>query len=193
MSSATDPETGGASAYLKHADGEVEGVNYDEQHLAHRKSRLFFGICDMRTAAVALNILNICFTALVAAILTLMFLIQGGPFVMRNILYTIGGSVLTAGISGIGLAAAMNWHLIGMCVATVGFVALLAIRIIHLEYMDIVVTALLLYPHVMLTVEMKTGVLTKETFEKEEYIVESGRDFVEMAHGYISPDASLCE
>jgi hypothetical protein len=188
---AFDPETGGTGSYAKHTDGDGGTLSNDEQHLANRKSRLFFGICDMRTAAVALDVLNICFTAVVAVVLILMFVIQGGPFVMRNIFLVIGGGLLTAGVSGIGLLAAMNWHLVGMGLATVGFAALLVVRIIHLEYVDIVVTALLLFPHAMLTMEMQSGILTKETFEKEEYIVEGGREIVEMAHGYISPNVSM--
>ena len=60
-------------------------------------------------------------------------------------------------------------------------------RIVHLDWVDIVVTLLLLYPHTMLTMEMRSGIMTPETFEREEYLTESGRDFVEMAHTYISP------
>jgi hypothetical protein len=35
--------------------------------------------------------------------------------------------------------------------------------------------------------EMRAGIMTPETFDEEEYVTEGGRDFVEMAHQYISP------
>lgn len=187
----TDPETGGNSSanYAQHGDGP-DGIGREDHQVASRQSSLFFGICDMRTATVALDVLNVCFTGVVAIVLSLMFLVQGGPFVMSNIMGAVGGGLMTAGVSVIGLVAAMTWHLAGMYCASVGFVALLVYRIVNMDYVDIVVTALLLYPHVMLSVEMRSGILSKDTYDKEEYIVEAGRDFVEMAHGYISPDDS---
>ncbi len=158
-----------------------------------RRSRLFFGICDMRTATVALDILNIGFTVVVAVVLSLMFLVQGGPFVFQNIMFAVGVGLATAAISVIGLWGAMNWNLNGLYVATLGFLGVLVWRLVRLDWVDILVSALLLYPHVMLTFEMRNGILTPENFEQEEFLTEQGKDFVEMAHHYISPKNSAAE
>jgi hypothetical protein len=48
-----------------------------------------------------------------------------------------------------------------------------------------VVAAILLYSHIRLTILIQTGVLTVETFEVEEYVADSGREFVQIAHGYV--------
>jgi hypothetical protein len=152
-----------------------------------RRSRLFFGICDMRTACVALDVLNIGFTILVVLVLTLIFLLQGGPFLLANIMGALASGLITAGISAIGLWGAMNWNLPALYVASIGFILVLLWRMVHLDWVDIVVSSLLLYPHVMLTMEMRVGIMTPETYEREEYLTDTGRDFVEMAHTYISP------
>ena len=152
-----------------------------------RRSKLFFGVCDMRTATVALDVLNLGFTAVVVVVLTLVYLLQGGPFVGQNILAVLGSGVVTASLSGLGLYAAMHWRLKALYGATAGFLSVLVWRCIHLDWVDILVNALLLYPHAMLAMEMRSGVMTPETFENEEYLTEGGRDFVEMAHQYISP------
>jgi len=157
----------------------------------NRKSKLFFKICDMRTAAVALNVLNVVFTVLVTCILSTVFAFQGGPFVVQNIVTVLGAGFITAGASALGLWSAMNWKTNGVMAASTLFAVILLWRIIKLEWIDILVTALLLYPHVVLTMEMKSGVLSPENYEVEEYVAEGGRDFVGMAHDYISPQNSM--
>jgi len=156
-----------------------------------RKSKLFLKLCDMRTAVVALNVLNVVFTVLVTCILATVFAIQAGPYGVQNILTVLGAGLITAGASAVGLWSAMNWKTNGVMAATVVFAVVFVWRCIQLEWIDMLVTALLLYPHVILTQEMKAGVLTPETYEVEEYVAEGGRDFVGMAHDYISPQNSM--
>jgi hypothetical protein len=141
----------------------------------------------MRTATVALDVLNIGFTVVVVLVLSLMYLLQGGPFVFQNIMGAIGAGIVTASVSAVGLWASMNWQLKGLYAATAGFFSVLIWRLVHLDWVDIIVNALLLYPHFFLTMEMRAGIMTPETFDQEEYLTEGGRDFVEMAHQYISP------
>ena len=145
----------------------------------------------MRTAAVSLNILNIIFTIVVAVVLSILFAVQSGPVGLRDVLFVLLGALVMAGVSGLGLWSAMNWNLTGVLATAILFGAILIWRIINLEWVDIAVTALLLYPHVVLYIEMKSGVLTPETYDQEEYIAEGGRDFVDMAHEYISPQNSM--
>jgi hypothetical protein len=185
----SDPE-----ADYHNAEEAAEGTAAGEtppSRTNHRKSKLFFGICDMRTATVALDVLNIAFTFVVVILLTIMYLIQGGPFVLQNIMYAISGGLVSAGLSGIGLYSAMKWNLRGLYFVTGGFIVLLLFRLITLDWVDIVLTSLLVYPHLMFVMEIRSGIMTEETFPQEEYLSEGGKDFVEMAHNYISPAKSL--
>ncbi|KAG7351564.1 hypothetical protein IV203_010924 [Nitzschia inconspicua] len=190
----SSPPFSSSSNYYVQTDHQQQSSNHHPSSSSspsspkqQRRSRLFFGVCDMRTATVALNLLNIVFTAVVVVVLSLMFLLQGGPFVGKNIFHTVMTGFLTAGISAVGLYGAMNWNLNALYVSILGFVTIFVWRFVHLDWIDIIVTAVLLYPHSMLTLEMRAGILTPETFDREEYLTESGRDLVEMAHQYISP------
>mmetsp|Transcript_6196 Transcript_6196/g.15374 ORF Transcript_6196/g.15374 Transcript_6196/m.15374 type:complete len:183 (+) Transcript_6196:195-743(+) len=157
----------------------------------NRRSKLFFGICDMRTATVVVNILNIIFTLVVGLIMTIMFAFENGPYKGNHILSIILEAVGVSAISALGLYSAMNWRLNGMIVSTVAFVAILAFHLIKFEWIDFLVTALILYPQIVFTMEMRSGVMSPETFETEEYVAEGGRDFVEMANHYISPNSTM--
>lgn len=157
---------------------------------ANRRTKLFFGLCDMRTAVVALNILNVIFTIIVAIVLSTMYALDQGPYRTSAITGVFLGAVVVIGLSCLGLYSAMNWRLDGMYATTLGFLAVLIFRIVHVDIIDIIVTALLFYPHVVLTADMKTGTMSPETFDQEEFVTESGRDFVEMANGYIGSASS---
>jgi len=158
---------------------------------SNRKSKTFLNICDMRTATVVLNILNIVFTLVVAIVLTLMYAFERGPYKLQNIFHTLFGAFCVAGISSIGLYSAMNWHSAGVVAATVAFAIVFVMRLIRFEFIDVLVTGLLLYAHAVLAMEMRSGVMTPETFEGEEYVAESGREFVQMAHSFVSAHNSV--
>ena len=163
----------------------------DPMYNPNRKSKLFFGLCDMRTAVVALNIINIVFTVIVAIILTSMYAFDNGPYKNSAISSVVAWAVLVTAFSSLGLYSSMNWRLDGMYMTTVAFGVVLVMKIIHLAFVDILVTGFLLYPHIVLAMEMKAGIMTPETFEDEEFVAEGGRDLVEMAHQYISPTSSI--
>mmetsp|Transcript_9333 Transcript_9333/g.23215 ORF Transcript_9333/g.23215 Transcript_9333/m.23215 type:complete len:186 (+) Transcript_9333:98-655(+) len=153
----------------------------------NRKSKLFFGLCDMRTAVVALNLINIVFTVIVGIILTTMYALDSGPYKSSAISTVLLSSAFVTLTSMVGLYSSMNWRFDGMIATCVAFALVLVLRIWHTDFVDVIVTGLLLYPHVVLTMEMHTGVMSPETFDDEEFVAEGGRDFVEMAHLYISP------
>jgi len=157
----------------------------------NRKSKLFFGLCDMRTATVTLNIINLIFTVIVAIILTFMYAFDNGPYRLQSILSVFFNAVVVCAVSGLGLYSAMTWRLDGMMVATGAFALILLTRIVHFDFVEVLVTGILLYPHIIFTTEMRSGIMTPETFEGEEFVTEGGRDFVEMAHQYISPLDSM--
>jgi hypothetical protein len=164
-----------------------QDVVYDAMHNPNRKSQLFFGLCDMRTATVALNIINVIFTVIVALILITMYAVDNGPYRINAVGSVIGWALLVSAISGLGLYSAMDWKLNGMYAATAAFGIILIVRICQFDFPDVVVTGFLLYPHVIFTMEMRSGIMTPETFDDEEFVTEGGRDFVEMANFYITP------
>jgi hypothetical protein len=170
-----------------HHDGSVQDSTMNNPN---RKSQLFFGICDMRTATVALNIINIAFTVIVAIIMMSMYAFGSGFYRSQAISSVLFWAIIITVVSGIGLYSAMTWRLDGMYVSTAGFAIILLARIIKLDFIDLLVTAFLLYPHIVFTMEMRSGIMTPENFDEEEYVTEGGRDFVEMAHQYISPTFS---
>eukprot|EP00536_Pseudo-nitzschia_multiseries_P009672 jgi/Psemu1/23950/gm1.23950_g len=151
---------------------------------SNRRSQVFFNICDMRTATVIVNILNIVFTVIVTLIMAFMSAFEYGPYKIQHTLRTILGGVLVSLISFVALYSAMNWREDGMMASTAAYGLVLLVRLIKFEWIDVLVTALILYPHVIFTMEMRNGIMTPDTFENEEYVTETGRDFVEMAHTY---------
>mmetsp|Transcript_25750 Transcript_25750/g.60372 ORF Transcript_25750/g.60372 Transcript_25750/m.60372 type:complete len:181 (-) Transcript_25750:123-665(-) len=162
----------------------------DPFHNPNRKSKLFFGLCDMRTSTVALNVINVIFTVIVAIILTFMYAFDHGPYRLQAISGVVCTAIVVVSASALGLYSAMNWRMDGMTVSSVAFAAILLFRIIHLDILDTILTAIILYPHVVFTMEMKSGIMSPETFDDEEYVTEGGRDFVEMAQQYMSPTNS---
>ena len=176
------------------SDPTLNYVQHDGQDSTmanpNRKSQLFFGLCDMRTATVALNIINIIFTVIVTIIMVSMYAFGGGLSRSEAISSALVEAIVVTAVSCIGLYSAMAWRLDGMYVSIVGLAIILLMRIIKLDYIDLFVTAFLLYPHIVFTMEMRAGIMTPETFDEEEYVTEGGRDFVEMAHQYISPTHS---
>ena len=88
-----------------------------------RTSKLFLGVCDMRTAVVALDVLHIVYSLAVALILAIMLpppnrtersRYQGNSlFLFRNLMAIITGGLITASVSGLGLWSAMQWHTTG--------------------------------------------------------------------------------
>ncbi len=153
----------------------------------NRKSKLFFGLSDMRTAVVALNLINIVFTVIVGIILSTMYALDSGPYKSSAITSVLLSSAFVTATSMVGLYSSMNWRFDGMIATCVAFSLVLVLRIWHMDFIDVIVTGLLLYPHIVLTMEMHSGVMSPETFDDEEFVAEGGRDFVEMAHQYISP------
>lgn len=150
-----------------------------------RRSRLFCGMCDFRTCTVVLNILHMVFVTFLALTMCLVYTLEGGPFVWRNLGATVGGAFLGIALSLSGLHAAMHWNLFGLYFVIVGFFIMALWHIWTRDWLDFVLVMVLLYSHILLAYEIRSGLLTVETFEEEEYVMEGGKEFVQIAHGYI--------
>lgn len=180
MSNNAEQPSSNADYYVHEQEGSIT-TN------PNRKSRLFFKLCDMRTATVVLNILNIVFTLAVGLVLVSMYAFERGPYKGHAIWSTLLGSLYVAGISSLGLVGAMKWNLQYVEASTAALAALFFFRFCRLDWFDAILAGFLVYANGSLAMDMRSGALTPETFAEEEYVHESGRDFVEMANHYISP------
>jgi len=172
------------------ADADVGGNNDDVETTrtttttatSRRRPLTLFGICDMRILCMFVNGFNI-------SMILVGVLVTG---IVDNMVWKSMGSALAAGLpglilSGVGLYGCITFELWAMYLASAGFIVALLMDVILLSWVGMVVTAIVLFPHVALTTEIRNGVLTKENYSQQEYLNESGRDFVDQAHEYIAP------
>ena len=163
MSSTQDETQQTATEYEAHEGG-------DEME---RQGHLLFGfICDMRIAVVFLNIFNI-FAICVGILVTgLQFHSLGAAW------YAFENGFLSIALSVVGALGALNYVLWMVGVATLGFAFGFLIDLFGLHLIGILVGGLVLYPHVVLTYEIHGGIMSKETYAREEHIVEN--DFIKV-------------
>lgn len=138
-----------------------------------RQGHLLFGfLCDMRIAVVFLNIFNI-FAICVGIIVT------GFQFkTFSAAWYAFENGFLGIALSIVGALGALNYVLWMVGVATAGFAIGFLIDLFGLHLIGILVGGLVLYPHVVLTYEIHEGIMSKETYPREEHIVEN--DFIKV-------------
>lgn len=139
------------------------------------------GVCDTRIAVMFVNGFNI--SMILIGVLTV--------GIRDNLFWKAMGNALAAGLpglvlSGVGLYGAITFELWAMYLACAGFLVALLMDCIMLAFVGIVATLIVFVPHVLLMMEIRNGVLTKDNYRQQEYLNESGRDFVDKASGYFS-------
>jgi hypothetical protein len=147
-----------------------------------RKSMTLFGLCDFRIATIFVNGLNIAMilvSVLIAAIRSPLFF----KSIVGTLILGLPGLVL----SGLGLYGALLFELWAMSLATAGFLVAAILDGILMNWLGLAVTLIVLIPHVILTNEIRLGIITKDTYETEEFLIPQGRDFVDKAHSYMVP------
>lgn len=150
---------------------ESEAAAKEENN--ERKGHLLFGkICDMRIAVVSFNLVNI---------LLILFGIIATGIKYRAFsasLYAFQNSFLALSLSIVGVLGALNYVLWMVAVATAGFALGFLLEVIGLHWIGILIGGLVLYPHAFLTYEIKEGIMSKETYAREEHIVEN--DYIKV-------------
>merc|ERR1740133_101499 len=172
---ATDYVDGGSG------DDNDEDVNKDTSSSGRRPFTLF-GICDMRIGCIFINSFNISMIiigCLVASIRDNMF--------WKSIGGTFAAGLPGLLLSSIGLYGAKTFELWAMYLATGGFLVALIMDAVLLSWIGFFVTAIVVFPHIVLTYEIRNGVLTKDNYVEEEYLHDTGRELVDQAHAYIAP------
>jgi hypothetical protein len=164
---------------------DVEGGDYVQSEsgpASQRKSHTFLGICDMRIGTYFVNVMNI--TLILIGILVAAI---RGPLFWKSLWGSFGRGLPGLFLSSVGIYGAHSFELWAMYVATGGFIVAFIIDIILFDWAGLIITAIILYPHCYLTYEIRSGVMTKDTYATEEYVIEGGRDFVDKANAYLSP------
>eukprot|EP00980_Cylindrotheca_fusiformis_P007552 scaffold1567_cov102-Cylindrotheca_fusiformis.AAC.3 len=158
-----------AKSEIQEQTSDYESHNGGEE----RKGHLLFGfVCDMRIAVVFVNIFNI--IALIVGIL--ITTVQYRTF--GAMLYAFENSFLGIALSVLGILGALNYVLWMVAVATIGFGLGLLLDLFGLHLIGILIGSLVVYPHAMLTYEIKEGIMTRETYAREEHIVDN--DFIKV-------------
>lgn len=126
---------------------------------------LCFGICDMRIATMFFNGFNVA--------MILFGVLATGIF--GNLFWKGMGAALAAGfpgliLSGIGIYGAKNFELWAMYLATGGFAVLLLMDLIFMQWVGAFFNAIVLFPHAVLTFEMRNEFITKDNYSQQEYL-----------------------
>lgn len=140
----------------------------------------------MRLATLFVNSVNI--------VMILLGVLFAG--IRDNLFWKAIGNTLAYGLvglvlSGIGLYGAGKMELWAMYLASFGFVVALIMDAVLGQWIPgFLVTAIVLFPHVVLTMEIRNGVLTKENYKSHEFVSDTGRGYVDRVHAYIAPYTS---
>lgn len=138
-----------------------------------RKSHTCCGkLMDTRKGVLVVNFINI-----FAILFSVLF---------RAIIYherSFGG--LFAGMLGvilslIGSYGALKFDIRASGLATIGFGLCFLMDLIGLNLVGVIIDIVLIYPHAYFTWEMYKGVMTKETYKKEEYLMPGLPPFPEV-------------
>ena len=163
----------------EHVDIE-EGVFSEDET---ESTFLCCGVCDMRIGTIFVNSFNIA-TILVGA------LVMG---IKSYVFWKSFGGALAAGIpglilSGIGFYGAKNFDLKAIYLATAGFIFILLVDGIMMQWFGLVINTIVIFPHAVLSVEMRQGIITKENYAQQKYLSPQGENFVDRVHSkYIAP------
>ncbi|KAL3908029.1 MAG: hypothetical protein SGARI_003254 [Bacillariaceae sp.] len=158
----TDVESTG---YVRESDGS-------EQTTA-RKSMTFFGVCDFRIATLFVNGLN----------LSMIFVGLFWKALFGSFIVGLPGIILSA----LGIYGAKTFELWAMYLASAGFLVALILDGILMNWLGLVITAIVLVPHVILTFEIRNGIMTKETYENEEFLIPAASQLVDKTSSYMAP------
>ena len=159
----------------------VDAGSAADEHTTARKSMTFCGICDFRIATLFVNGLNLAMIfvgILVAAI--------RGPLFFKSIIGALAIGLPGIVLSGLGIYGAKTFELWAMYLASAGFFVFLILDGILMNWLGLAVTFIVLVPHVILTYEIRNGIMTKDNYENEEFLIPAGRDLVDKTSNYMA-------
>jgi hypothetical protein len=147
-----------------------------------KKGHTFFGLCDMRMATFVVNGMNI-----TMMLISIIVAAARGPMFWKSLgeamVLALPGLVL----SGLGLYGALKYELWAVILASAGFVVSFVVDAILMQWLVLPILAIVIYPHVVLGYEIKTGIMTEENYAtSEEFVIPEGKMMIEKAHSYLA-------
>lgn len=136
----------------------------EDTNTTERRGKLFFGICDMRVATVATNVLNI----LIIAIGTLFHLIKFFGFM------PLQACIPPVVLSAIAIFGAVNFENWAVYMAAGGFLIGLLVDLWWFNIFGIIMGCLVLYATGSLGHQMYKGIITKDTYQEREEFINMG-------------------
>jgi hypothetical protein len=136
-----------------------------------RKSMTLCRVCDSRIATFFVNGINIAMILVGILVATIR-----GPMFFKALVgsFMIGLPGLV--LSGLGLYGAKSFELWAMYLATAGFLVAFIMDIVLFNWIGLVVTLIVLVPHVILTYEIRSGIMTQQTYDTEEFLIPEVRN-----------------
>ena len=135
-----------------------------------RQGHLFLGfLCDMRIATVAVNAVNILLTVIMLAI----------DVFKLGFDTPVSSGYLSILLSAIGIFGALQYEYLPAGVAGLGFFISMTGNLIRSDWVGGLYYAFMLYPHAVVTNEIRSGVMTQTTYTREEYIDPKVREQLE--------------
>ena len=139
-----------------------------------RQGTNFCGVCDMRIAVALLSTLHI----LVAIV---MELIEASKYSFSGQIPVLLLTVVA--ISGMGLFGALHFFKIPLILSSISLFLLGGLYLSEWHLIGLTLAVILFIAQVILTIEIHDGIMTPETYHREEYITPEGRKMMETAHG----------
>ena len=150
--------------YVEDAGVEDSGVNTGSTTNGRKSHTCCGKLMDTRKGVLVVNFLNI-----FAIIFSVLF---------KSIIFherSFGGffaGLLGILLSLIGSYGALKFDMRASGIATIGFALCFLMDLIGLNLVGIIIDLVLIYPHAYFTWEVYKGVMTKETYKKEAFLME---------------------
>jgi hypothetical protein len=81
---------------------------------------------------------------------------------------TVASLLLSCVVAGVGIAGAVNYNAWLLLVAALSYVVSIGYGIVNLDSIPILAGLFLLYPHIVLIIEIGTGTMTQDNYPNEE-------------------------
>ena len=167
---------GGSSRDRSNSSGEKDGNgkrkkkkkkkgsgSSDNKSKSKKKGSVFMGCCcDMRRACIILNIVNMFLMILLDVLVINIIAIP--QVIALMILLT----VVSCTFSCIGIMGALRYNTLMVIAAAVWYCPAIFINLYNKDLISAIVSGIFAYAHIVFGQELKSGIMTKENYNKNE-------------------------
>mmetsp|Transcript_11325 Transcript_11325/g.26680 ORF Transcript_11325/g.26680 Transcript_11325/m.26680 type:complete len:289 (+) Transcript_11325:60-926(+) len=142
-----------------------------------RRGMTFCGLCDNRIATVLLNSIHM----IVAIVMELRQALEWGNRNYRQEPPILLLLVLV--FSFLGMFGGLQFDNRAIVVSTIGLCALCWVYFIEMYVFGLILICFIVFVQVILAMEIRRGIMTRETYATEQYIDRDGRKAIQKVHG----------